>query len=366
MLHAEVELERGAFRLAAALEVGGGERLALVGPSGAGKSTMLRVLAGLLPPDRGRITLGETTWLDSAAGIDVPAERRHVGLVFQEYALFPKMSAWRNVAYGIRGGGGERRRRARELLDRFGLAGRADARPADLSGGERQRVALARALAAEPRLLLLDEPLSALDATTRSVASAELAALLATSEIPAVLVTHDFTEAALLADRVAVLDGGEVVQTGSAAELAARPASGFVADLAGAVVLHGTAAPAASGLTRVELDGGGAVLSTDTASGRVAASVFPWEIELHSPNAGERAGGPDSALNRLPAEVTGVTEFGNRARVALALPQTAVAEVTSASVARLGLATGSRVGASWKATATRLAPAGATSEPAPG
>ncbi len=351
MLRADVELARGSFRLRAAIAVASGEVLALVGPSGAGKSTLLRVLAGLLRADRGMITLDGASWLDTGRGIELPAERRRVGLVFQEYALFPRMPAWRNVAYGIRGAGrGERRRRAHEQLADLGLAARVAARPAELSGGERQRVALARALASEPLLLLLDEPLSALDAATRAAAAAELAQALSASERPAVIVTHDFTEAARLADRIAVLDDGEIVQAGTAAELAARPASAFVADLAGAVVLHGVAVPAAGGLTRVALSGGGEILSTDPGAGPVAASVFPWEIELHAPG----GGGADSALNRLAAEVTGVSEFGNRARVALALPQPAVAEVTSASVARLGIAAGVAVEASWKATATRL------------
>ncbi len=355
MLRAEVELARGSFRLRAAIAVGPGEALALVGPSGAGKTTLLRALAGLLRPDRGLITVAGARWFDAERGFELPAERRRAGLVFQDYALFPQMPAWRNVAYGIAGAGrAERRRRAHERLAELGLAERAGARPAELSGGERQRVALARALASEPALLLLDEPLAALDAATRALASATLATALAGSRRPVVIVTHDFGEAARLADRIAVLDGGEIVQQGTAAELAGRPASAFVADLAGAIVLRGVASPARGGLTSVALAGGGTVLSTDAAAGPVAASVFPWEIELHAPG----GGGEDSALNRLAAEVTAISEFGNRARVALALPQPAVAEVTSASVARLGLAAGSRVEASWKATATRLVAAG--------
>lgn len=357
MLHADLDLVRGPLRLRAALSVASGERLALVGPSGAGKSTLLRALAGLIRPDRGRIEVDGETWLDTAARTELPAERRRVGLVFQEYALFPRMPAWRNVAYGIRGAGRTgRRRRAHEQLAALGLADRADARPAELSGGERQRVALARALASDPRLMLLDEPLAALDATTRASASAVLAEALTAGGRPTVIVTHDFAEAARLADRIAVLDDGEIVQQGTAAELAGRPASAFVADLAGAVVLRGVASAAAGGLTAVALDGGGLVLSTDAATGPVVASIFPWEIELHDPSGGRDGG--DSALNRLAAEVTAISEFGNRARVALALPQPAVAEVTSASVARLGLALGSRVELSWKATATRLAAAG--------
>jgi len=202
-------------------------------------------------------------------------------------------------------------------------------------------------------LLLLDEPLSALDPRTRAAAGRELAAVLAAAEAPSLVVTHDFAEAAQLADGVAVLDGGRIVQRGTAAELTAAPASGLVADLAGAAVISGTASAAAGGLTRVELDGGGTIYSTDAAAGPVAAGVFPWEIAIDPADSPPPAG---SALNRLTAEVTAVTEFGNRARVGLAAPQPLAAEVTTASIARLGLRPGARVAATWKATATRLAP----------
>lgn len=352
MLAADVALDRGGFSLAAEFEVRMGECVALVGPSGAGKSTLLRIVAGLIRPDRGALTLGDELWLDPSSGRTRAPEQRGIGFVFQEYALFPTMTAAANVAYGIAGSRSDRRRRASEALDRFGLLDRAQARPSDLSGGERQRVALARALASDPRLLLLDEPLSALDARTRASASRELASVLAAADVPALIVTHDFAEAALLADRVIVLDRGRIVQRGTAVELAASPASGLVADLSGAVVLHGTASPAPDGLTKVDLDGGGALMSTDVAAGPVAASVFPWEITIEASD----AAADGSALNRLAAEVTSVTEFGNRARVGLVASQPIVAEVTSGSIARLGLQPGTRVTATWKATVTRLNP----------
>ena len=216
MLALEARTTLGPLVLDLATEVGVGETLAVVGPSGAGKTTLLRVVAGLAHPHRGRVECGEEVWLDTRRGVCVPAERRRVGYVFQDYALFPNLSAWGNVAFGIEcGGRADRRARALELLGRFGLASRAEARPAVLSGGERQRVALARALAREPRALLLDEPLSALDARTRSTAARELAAMLRRADVPALLVTHDFEEAALLADRVAVMDQGKIVQTGT-------------------------------------------------------------------------------------------------------------------------------------------------------
>ncbi|HET9185212.1 MAG TPA: ATP-binding cassette domain-containing protein [Solirubrobacterales bacterium] len=199
------------FGLELELSVEPGERLALAGPSGAGKTTLLRIVSGLVRPAAGRVAIGGEVWLDTAAGCEVPAEHRRCGVVFQDYALFPGLNAWRNVAYGMNGARRERRRRAEELLDRFGIAALADARPRSLSGGERQRVALARALAIEPRALLLDEPLSALDPATRLQAQRELHDYLAGLPIPVLLVTHSREEAALLADRLAVVDRGRLV-----------------------------------------------------------------------------------------------------------------------------------------------------------
>jgi molybdate transport system ATP-binding protein len=341
----------GTLELDVALAVEPGECLALAGPSGAGKTSVLKVTAGLLRPARGRVQSGGATWLDTERGIDVPAERRRCGYVFQDYALFPHLSAWQNVAYPLREvGRRERRERALELLERFGLAERATARPHTLSGGERQRVALARALARRPDVLLLDEPLSALDARTRAGAARELAGVLRDTEAPAVLVTHDFSEAAQLGDRVGIVDAGRVVQEGTPTELAAAPRSAFVADFTGAVVLTGTARGGPEGLTSVELDGGGLVVSTDAGDGPVAASVYPWEIAIEP--AGEPPHG--SAHNRLTREVVSVTTVGNRVRVSLAGPQPIAAEITVDSAERLGLRPGTVVTASWKATATRL------------
>ena len=338
----------GAFELDAVLAAGEGECVALAGPSGAGKTSLLRIAAGLLRPREGHVVCRDATWLDTARRIDLPPERRRCGYVFQDYALFPHLSAWRNVAYSLPR---ERRReRALALLDRFGLAHRADAKPAELSGGERQRVALARALATDPKALLLDEPLSALDARTRARAARELAATLHEIGVPALLVTHDFAEAALLGDRVAVVDAGRVVQQGAASDLAARPSSAFVADFTGAVVLTGTAFTGAGGITRVALDGGGLIASTDSGRGRVAASVHPWDIAVAPPEA-PREG---SAQNRVDARVASVTTIGNRVRLGLEAGQPLSAEVTAAAVSDLGLARGSAVTATWKAAATRL------------
>ena len=175
MLRVEARTRLGALTLDAALSVEAGRCLALAGPSGAGKTSILRVAAGLLRPEHGTVACGEEVWLDTARGIDVAPERRGCGYVFQEYALFGHLRAWQNVAYPLSGlPRRARRERAQELLERFGIGALADARPRTLSGGERQRVALARALARGPRALLLDEPLSALDARTRAAAGREL------------------------------------------------------------------------------------------------------------------------------------------------------------------------------------------------
>jgi molybdate transport system ATP-binding protein len=351
VLRVEARTRLGALELDVAVEVGDGECLALAGPSGAGKTSVLRVAAGLVHPERGLVEAGGETWLDTRRGIDLLPERRRCGYVFQEYALFPHLTAWQNVAYPLRRvPRRERRQRALALLERFAIEHVADARPATLSGGERQRVALARVLARRPGVLLLDEPLSALDARTRAGASRELAQVLREVEVPALLVTHDFAEAAQLGDRVGVIDSGRVVQEGTPSELAAAPRSAFVADFTGAVVLTGTARNGPDGLTRVQLDGGGAVVSTDRGEGPVAVSVYPWEIAIEP--ASEAPHG--SAQNRLPAEVLSVTTVGNRVRLGLAAPQPLVAEITQASARELDLRAGAPVIASWKAAATRL------------
>lgn len=357
MVSADLALEArttlGALELDVAFRVAPGECLALAGPSGAGKSSVLRITAGLVHPREGTVRCAGETWLDTARGVNLAPDHRRCGYVFQEYALFPHLSAWQNVAFGMRDlPRAHRRPRAHELLERFGMSALADARPRTLSGGERQRVALARALARAPRALLLDEPLSALDARTRAAASRELRAILGDIGVPALLVTHDFAEAAALGQRVGVIDAGRIVQEGAAAQLALRPASAFVADFTGATVLTGTARRNGDGLTRVQLDGGGELVSPDEAHGAVAASIFPWEVAIEPAGTGSHG----SVRNRLHAEVVSVTAIGERVRVGVATPQPLAAEVTRESVAQLGLAPGSRVVATFKAAATRITP----------
>jgi molybdate transport system ATP-binding protein len=327
-----------AFRLEVAFEAR--ETLALVGPSGAGKTTLLRAVAGLLEPERGRIEVGGTVWLDTAAGVSVPPERRSVALVFQEYALFPHMSVAANVAYGGRD-------RAAQLLERFGLTALAGERPGELSGGERQRVALARALARDPRVLLLDEPLAALDAHTRAGVRAELRDHLRELGLPTLLVTHDYADAAALADRIGVLVAGRIVQIGTPSELVAAPASPFVADFTGGNLLPGLAHATDDGLTEVTLADGTRVVSTDRLEGAVGAVVYPWEVAI------ARAVPVDSMQNHLSGPIVSLTPVANRMRVRVG-PLTA--EITAASAERLSLRVGEHVVASFKAAGVRLVP----------
>ncbi len=309
--------------------------MALVGPSGAGKTTVLRAIAGLRRPDRGRIALGDRAWFDAAAKIDLPPERRSVGLVFQEYALFPHMTVRANVAFGGASDG-----RVRELLDRVRIAHLADERPGGLSGGERQRVAVARALARDPQVLLLDEPLSALDAHTRAVVRGELQDVLGALALPTLLVTHDFRDAAALADRIGVMVDGRLRQEGTAAELVAHPADAFVASFTGGNLLAGRA----DGGVEVVLDAGGVVRAGESASGRVGVAVYPWEvgIALQAPNDG---------LNGLPGTVHGVAPEGSRVRLRIG---EVVVERPAEEIERLALQPGTTAWATFAPEAVRI------------
>ena len=247
----EVRLAQpGPIPLDVSLECAAGEVLALVGPSGSGKSTVLRCIAGVIRAREGRVAVGGETWFDATSGVALPARLRSVGFVFQNYALFPHMSAQGNVEAAMgHVAPGERAGRARELLARVNLKGLEARRPAELSGGQQQRVAVARALARDPRALLLDEPFSAVDRSTRQILYRELATLRRDLAVPMVLVTHDLDEAAMLADRLAILHRGRTLQSGAPHELLMRPASSLVARLVdmrnvfrGKVVAHDDAA----------------------------------------------------------------------------------------------------------------------------
>jgi molybdate transport system ATP-binding protein len=346
-LEVQIGLPRRSFRLELGFSLGA-ETLALVGPSGSGKSSALRAIAGLVRPERGRIAFGGEVWFDAASRRFLPPEDRSVGLVFQDYALFPHMTVAKNVAFG----GG----RPEPILERLGIAPLARARPGELSGGERQRVALARALARGPRVLLLDEPMAALDPHTRAGVRAELRSLLRELALPTVLVTHDFEDAAVLSERVAVLEEGRLAQSGSPAELVAAPADAFVASLTGANLLAGEARrDRASALTAVTLADGSRIFSSDALEGPVGAVVHPSEVTVgRSPPAGG-----ESALNHLRGRIGSIVLLANRARVQVG-PLTA--EITAASAERLGLREGEWAVATFKASGTRLVPLGSRTE----
>ena len=340
-LQTDFTLPLRSFALELALDVS--RTVALVGPSGAGKTSVLRAIAGLVEPSRGRVLLDGERWLDTERRVSLPPERRRVGLVFQDYALFPHLSVRGNVAFGSRG------RPVDELLERFRIRHLAATQPAELSGGERQRVALARALAREPAVLLLDEPLAALDAHTKSEVRHELAELLRELPLPTLLVTHDYEDAAALADEVGVLVEGRLRQLGPPAELVARPRDAFVASFTGANLLRGKARRDEGALTAIRLESGEDLYSADEAEGDVGVVVYPWEVSVaraHAPDS-------DSALNVVRGQVGSLVEVANRVRVRVG-PVTA--EVTAASAERLALAEGGVAYATFKATGTRLVP----------
>lgn len=331
------------------IEVAGGEVVALVGPSGAGKTTVLRAIAGLAPLATGRIVLDGTVFADTATGEWVPPERRHLGIVFQEALLFPHLTVLDNVAAGLRFTGSSRpaaRTRAREWLARFDLAAMASALPAALSGGQARRVALARALAVQPRLLLLDEPLTALDVATRTEVRRELRRHLASFAGIRLLVTHDPIDALALADRLIVLEHGRVVQSGNPLDVTARPRSRYVADFVGVNWLRGRAHADA-----VVLADGVVLTVPDADPGEVFVVVHPRAIALH------RRHPEGSPRNVFAGAVVAIDDEGTRVRVHLAVPFPLVAEVTRAAAAELELDRGGTFWVTIKATEITTYPA---------
>ena len=348
-LEARVGVRLGALTLDVGLDAQLGETVVLLGPNGAGKTSLLRVLAGLLPLDSGRIAVDGHVLDDPASGAWVPTERRPIGYVFQNHALFPHLSALENVAFGLRARGARRReaiQQAQAWLERVGVAEHAGARPGALSGGQAQRVALARALVLEPRVLLLDEPLSALDASARVETRRELRRHLEAHDGVRVVVTHDPVDAMTLGDRVIVLEAGRVVQAGPLVELRERPRSRYVADVVGVNLYRG----AADG-ERIRLHGQGELVAAGHARGEVFAVVHPRAVALHRQ---EPEGTP---RNVLTGTVEHLDVEGDRVRVILAGAVPVTAEVTPAAVTELGLTPGAAVWASIKATEVSVYPA---------
>jgi molybdate transport system ATP-binding protein len=350
-LDAHVALTLGTLDLDARLRAPRGQTVAILGPNGAGKTTLLRALAGLLPIARGRVRLDAAVLEDPELGVWVAPEARRIGVVFQDDVLFPHLSALENVAFGLRSRGvgrREARRIAHEWLARVDLGDRACDRPARLSGGQAQRVALARALATEPDLLLLDEPLAALDVTARTATRRLLRAHLAAYGGARVLITHDPLDAIVLADQIVILEHGRVVQTGAPPEITAHPRSQYVADLAGVNLLRGIARNG-----RVELDTGAALAVTGAGAegAPVLVVVHPRAVSVHR----ERPSG--SPRNVWEAVVRAVDPEGERTRVQLAGPVALVAEITTTSAAELGLAPGAPVWCAVKASEISVSPA---------
>jgi len=341
------------LRLALDLDVAAGEVVALLGPNGAGKSTALRALAGLLRLDGGSIRVGEVVWADAATQQHHPPPARRVGMVFQDYLLFPHLTALDNVAFGLRSRGVPRtvaRARAVRWLEVVGAEALAAAKPRSLSGGQAQRVALARALAVDPELLLLDEPLSALDARTRLGVRGELRRHLRDFEGAAVVVTHDPVDAAVLADRLVVIEAGGVVQTGSPSEVARRPRTDYVARLVGLNRYAGFGFG-----HEVVLPGGGVVRVADEVAGEVHVAFRPSAVSLFL----QRPAG--SPRNVWRGRVAGLEPHGDGVRVEIAAVPDAssvlLAEVTPAAVAELGLGPGADVFAAVKASDVDAYPA---------
>jgi molybdate transport system ATP-binding protein len=341
-LDATIAVRFDRLALDAQFSVASGEVVALVGPSGAGKSTVLRAVAGLVPLAAGRIVVDGTVFEDVATKEYVPPERRNLGVVFQDELLFPHMTVLDNVGAGLRFTGASRmiaRARAREWLERIGIDELAEAWPSALSGGQAQRVALARALATRPRVLLLDEPLSALDVATRADVRRELRRHLSAFSGIRLLVTHDPIDALALADRLIVLEHGHIVQAGSSLDVTAEPRSRYVADFVGVNWLRGTARAA-----EVQLTTGGSLTVPDAAPGDVFVVIHPRAVALH------RHKPEGSPRNVLRGTVLAADDEGTRIRVRLAVPFPLVAEVTRAAAAELELDRGGELWVTIKAT----------------
>lgn len=340
-LEARVVVKRDAFVLDASLTIPPDRTLAVLGPNGAGKTTLVETLAGLIAIDRGSVRLGGRLLDDPDAGVFVEAARRRVGVVFQDGTLFPHLSALENVAFGLRATGvarSEARRRAAGWMAAVGLSALAERKPRALSGGQAQRVAFARALATDPEMLLLDEPFSALDITARAGLRRMLREHLSGYSGPCLLITHDPAEAFLLADELAILEAGSVVQEGTPDEIRLRPASRYAADLAGVNMVVGTAS---GHVLTVE---GHPLVIADGVEGRVIATIHPRAISIHL----DRPGG--SPRNSWRTGIRHVDHHADRVRIQTGRPLTLTAEVTPEAQSSLDLFPGSSVWLSIKAT----------------
>lgn len=337
----------------------------LFGPSGAGKTTILRCVAGLERPDSGCIRFGDETWFDGARKLSLPPQARRLGYLFQDYALFPHLTVAQNIGFGVRGTRGERRVRVASLLRMLHLEGIESRHPLGLSGGQQQRVALARALATQPRILLLDEPLSALDAPTREPLRRELRRVLTACGIPTLLVTHDRVEALALGDRMLVIVNGRICQAGPVHEVFSRPSDLSVARTVGVeTVVPGRVLSGGGGLVTVEV-GTARVIAFDPGDveGDVFVCIRAEEVVL------ERGPLPrTSARNHFSGRVTAINLEGPLLRVVVDCGFPLAALITRPAGADLALAVGDTVTAVVKAMSVHLIQHGAipASIPAPG
>lgn len=348
-LDASIRLTLGPLDLDMELTIREDEVVALLGPNGAGKTTLLRAIAGLVPFSSGHVRLDGHVLEDTATHEYVSTERRPIGFVFQDYLLFPHLNVLENVAFGLRSRGTPGRvaiEKAAAWLDRVGLEAYTAAKPAELSGGQRQRVALARALAPDPRLLLLDEPLAALDVTTRAEVRRDLKRHLESFKGIRLVVTHDPLEAVALADRLIVMEHGRLVQTGTAAEVTEHPRSQYVADLVGVNLLRGEADHGS-----VKLPSGPVVAAPGAESGEVFVVVHPRAVSIH------RTHPEGSPRNVWAGRATSIELLGNRVRVRIDGEVPMVAEVTPAALRELNLVEGGEVWLSFKATDVGVYPA---------
>jgi len=374
MLNVALETRLNTFHLSLSFAAEVGRTTVLLGESGSGKTTVLRLLAGLLSPQSGHIALDQVVYFDGESRVAVPPQERPFGYVFQDYVLFPHLNVFENVAFGLRAQYVPRRilrQRVGEALERVHLVGLDQRRPAQLSGGQQQRVAIARALALQPKLLLLDEPLSALDVQTRREVRQELRSILADVNITTILVTHQYLEALVFGHQILVLDHGKVVQQGEQRDLLEYPRSSYVAELVGVNFFRGSIVRQESDmLYAIQLQNGaqavevvaalrerGPTEKTPEIGAEAYIIVDPRSITLY-PTA------PDSsARNVFRGEIVQILRLGvapgsvdgqdGRVRVSILLNDATApltAEVTEASVARLGLREGQTISASFKAT----------------
>jgi molybdate transport system ATP-binding protein len=356
MLELEIRMRLGAFTLDAALAVPAGVVMAVVGESGAGKTTLLRLVAGLADPDEGRIAIHGRVLFDGASGTSRPPFERPIGYVAQDYALFPHLSVRDNVAFGLRALGrpaAEVRERVDRALEGVGLAALASRRPRRISGGEQQRVALARALILDPEVLLLDEPLAALDPATRREIRGELRRALKERSCPTLLVTHDPADALSFGDRIAVIERGRITQQGSRDEFLRDPRSRYAAEFLGVNVLEGEIVSRQGGIAELSVDGMRIAVVDSGADSRARVILHPREIVI---SIAAPAGSARNVLRGPVTELLAEGAGGEQVRVRLGTRPALTAEITRRSAEALGLSPGLEVYASFKASAMSVLP----------